>query len=191
MEGVFCYCWPYANLISVLLSYSHPSTSQRKTANPVFEQNFRVPVPSSLALNEENRLQLAVWDSARMKANECMGGMSFSLRDIASKSSITGWYTLLPYNDGRYRYESTSATASPSAARRRSQPTLPAVGSSLGTTEVNARSASPPPQNGDDKAASSAAPSSASKASPKWHKPSGSKAQLQKQVGPGLCVARP
>jgi hypothetical protein len=28
------------------------------------------------------RLQLSIWDHARMKANECLGGMSFSLSDI-------------------------------------------------------------------------------------------------------------
>lgn len=29
-----------------------------------------------------SRLQLSIWDHARMKANECTGGMSFSLKDL-------------------------------------------------------------------------------------------------------------
>jgi hypothetical protein len=117
-----------------------------------------------------------------------MGAMSFSLRDIASKSSITGWYALLPYSEGRSRYESTSASASPVNGRRRPQPNVPANGSSLGTKEVKARSASPSPLDTEPQGAmlsvdaASDSQTASHKSSPKWHKPGGSKAQLQKQV---------
>lgn len=122
--------------------------------------------------------------------------MSFSLRDIASKSSITGWYALLPYSEGRNRYESTSASSSPVNGRRRSQPNVLANGSSLGTKEVKVRSASPPPTDTAPRAAkvtvdvASDSQSGLHKSSPKWQKPGGSKAQLQKQVGGPNCDSR-
>ena len=39
-----------------------------------------------------------------MKANEVMGGMSFSLLDFKRSPRINGWFKLLPYKEGCKTY---------------------------------------------------------------------------------------
>jgi hypothetical protein len=52
-------------------------------------------------LDNNNRVQITIWDKASLRANECLGGMSFSFSDIASTAALTGWFCWLPFKDGR------------------------------------------------------------------------------------------
>lgn len=98
----------------------HKTKVQRKTNNPIYQETFRIAVPSSLSLDEDTRLQLSLWDHARLRANECLGAMSFNLLELASTTVFTGWFRLLPYSQGTVAYARghDSATSSPAAARR-------------------------------------------------------------------------
>ena len=73
----------------------------RKHKEPAFNEQFTVKVPQSLELSDDNRLQISVWDHARLKANECVGSMSFSLLSLASTSVVEGWFDILEYDAGR------------------------------------------------------------------------------------------
>lgn len=86
-------------------STKQKTKSQRKfkDKNPLFQEKFTYKLSSKTPLDDSSRLQLAVWDSKRTKANMCTGGMSFSLADIASTSRTSGWFQLLPYHEGRTR----------------------------------------------------------------------------------------
>ena len=59
---------------------------KRRTANPAYQQTFKLPVDESVSLDDDSRLQITVWDHARMRHNECLGAMSFSLLEIAWKN---------------------------------------------------------------------------------------------------------
>eukprot|EP00049_Salpingoeca_infusionum_P013992 m.260774 g.260774 ORF g.260774 m.260774 type:complete len:1226 (+) comp15565_c1_seq8:214-3891(+) len=110
-------------------SSKHKTKTQRGTRSPVFEQSFKIAIPNTMRLDTEARLQVTVWDYSRLKTNECLGGLSFSLQELASTTTISGWFGLLPYGEGRKRHEdaesASSATQSPSLTRKRSQPTMP------------------------------------------------------------------
>eukprot|EP00041_Stephanoeca_diplocostata_P000713 m.16435 g.16435 ORF g.16435 m.16435 type:complete len:1032 (-) comp10956_c0_seq4:250-3345(-) len=80
-------------------------TKSKKAASPVFNESFEFPIKSESELDDSRRLQLSVWDHARLRANECTGGMSFSLAEIASSSQISGWFELLSTTQGRTRSE--------------------------------------------------------------------------------------
>ena len=71
-------------------------TKVRKGTSPRFKEEFEFQVQKDSELDELRRLQITIWDHARLKANECIGGMSFSFVDIASTEQLTGWFDLLP-----------------------------------------------------------------------------------------------
>ena len=85
----------------------------RKQKEPAFNEQFTVKVPQSLELTDANRLQISVWDHARLKANECVGGMSFSLLSLASTSVMEGWFDVLQYDAGRVGSESSDPSTVP------------------------------------------------------------------------------
>lgn len=70
----------------------------------------------SYSISHEYRLQVAVWDHARARANECHGSMSFSLSEIASTSRIAGWFKLMPYREGRLAHMASDGSGSGSTA---------------------------------------------------------------------------
>jgi hypothetical protein len=109
----------YMSRRGVDFKQSKRKTKNRKGNNPVFGDEFEFLVASERELEEDRRLQISVWDHARLKANECTGGLSFSLLEIASTSVCEGWFKLLPTSQGRERHErwggdrnSSSSTAS-------------------------------------------------------------------------------
>lgn len=171
-------------------------SKQRKNANPVYEQSFKIPVPGNLAIDSANRLQLAVWDASRLKAHECTGAMSFSLQDIASTASISGWFALLPYHDGRERYQPLHEPPPPPAVTTGSKDKKAGDAASVagkstakgsaaaGAAALQPRSASPPAGEGDDDDETVSLAADGTKKSPKWRIAGGGggKAALQKQV---------
>ena len=50
-------------------------------------------------------MQLSVWDHQRRHANTCNGGFSFAIEELFDRGSISGWFKLLPFKDGRTRYQ--------------------------------------------------------------------------------------
>ena len=100
-----------------------------KGANPVFNHVFTVDIPQRTEMDDLTRIQLTVWDHARIRANECKGGMSFSLRDLVSTPNLSGWFSLLPYKDGRNNFERAEAIpdVQPVAAPVQPARTMPAA----------------------------------------------------------------
>lgn len=82
-------------------SSKQKTKTHKKNKNPLFQEKFTFKLPVKMDIDENSRLQIMVWDHSRSKANECTGGMSFSLAEIASTSRVTGWFELLPYSEGR------------------------------------------------------------------------------------------
>lgn len=78
------------------LKNTKTKTRTKKGNNPEFNEMFNFKVSSEADLTEAFRLQISVWDHARMKANECVGGISFSYVDIVSATELAGWFSLLP-----------------------------------------------------------------------------------------------
>eukprot|EP00047_Mylnosiga_fluctuans_P003567 m.229789 g.229789 ORF g.229789 m.229789 type:complete len:823 (-) comp11956_c0_seq1:1019-3487(-) len=75
---------------------------QRATLDPLFEERLIVYLQAGTALDESVRLQITLWDNGgKLASNECMGGLSFSLQEIASTANISGWFELLPEEEGR------------------------------------------------------------------------------------------
>jgi hypothetical protein len=46
-----------------------------------------------------------VWDHQRRHANTCNGGFSFAVQELFDRGSVSGWFKLLPFADGRTRYQ--------------------------------------------------------------------------------------
>eukprot|EP00039_Didymoeca_costata_P033184 m.41102 g.41102 ORF g.41102 m.41102 type:complete len:920 (+) comp9737_c0_seq3:200-2959(+) len=86
----------------------------KRTKNPVFQERFVFKILKTMPLDETMRLQIAIWDHARARANECTGGMSFTLEEIASTSRINGWFKVLPYREGRTSHQAAVLPASSS-----------------------------------------------------------------------------
>lgn len=84
---------------------------QRKTRDPVYQEQFVFKVPADTPLDATTRLQITVWCNSRMKANECHGGMSFSMTELKANTRTSGWYRLLPYLEGRTSNISAEQTA--------------------------------------------------------------------------------
>jgi hypothetical protein len=75
-----------------------------------------------------------VWDHQRRHANTCNGGFSFSVEELFDRGSVSGWFTLLPYADGRTRYQvhrdepmSIPAPSPPPSLSLASAPLVPLV----------------------------------------------------------------
>jgi hypothetical protein len=67
-----------------------------------FNESFQLAVPSKVS-GSSIRLQITVWDHARTKANECVGGMSFTLDELACfELAPPATCYLLPQTLGRF-----------------------------------------------------------------------------------------
>eukprot|EP00730_Choanoeca_flexa_P014003 TRINITY_DN5958_c0_g1_i3.p1 TRINITY_DN5958_c0_g1~~TRINITY_DN5958_c0_g1_i3.p1 ORF type:complete len:1089 (+),score=297.77 TRINITY_DN5958_c0_g1_i3:161-3427(+) len=73
----------------------------KKNKDPIFEQKLRMPVTRTQSIGADTVLELSVWDHSRLKANEVLGSVLFTMEDIASTTTTSGWYDLGNYNDGR------------------------------------------------------------------------------------------
>ena len=106
--------------------------TQKGTKNPLFNQSFVFNVTKDMSIEDDStRIQIMVWDHARARANECMGGMSFTIKEIASSAlRIRGWFPLLPYKEGRTRHvkqqQQTAMSSSPLVARKETDVRAPA-----------------------------------------------------------------
>eukprot|EP00045_Choanoeca_perplexa_P014201 m.165765 g.165765 ORF g.165765 m.165765 type:complete len:1073 (+) comp16604_c0_seq2:295-3513(+) len=89
----------------------------KKSKDPIFEQKLRMPVTRTQSLGADTVLELSIWDHSRLKANEVLGSVLFTVEDIASTTTTSGWFDLGNYNDGRKR---TSSTANFTGSRRAS-----------------------------------------------------------------------
>jgi hypothetical protein len=103
---------PYAKLYisnrgQDIKSTKHKTKTQC-SSNPRFGEVFEFPIAEQSDLEEHHRLQISVWDHARLKANECTGGLSFSMLEIASTVKVDGWFTLLRSKEGRVQYEQSN-----------------------------------------------------------------------------------
>mmetsp|Transcript_30694 Transcript_30694/g.92008 ORF Transcript_30694/g.92008 Transcript_30694/m.92008 type:complete len:1592 (-) Transcript_30694:229-5004(-) len=99
-------------LIKLYLSHNGQDMklSKRKTKavpgpNPRFDEKFEFPIASPAELDESYRVQISVWDHARVRANECSGGLSFSLLEVCNSTKMDDWFVLLPSDEGRGRHE--------------------------------------------------------------------------------------
>lgn len=108
----------YLSKNNVNIKNTKQKTKSKKTKNPVFQERFVFKILKSMSLDEKHRLQIMVWDHARARANECMGGMSFTLMDIASTSRINGWFRVLPYREGRSNHLAVMNGSSPNVGRK-------------------------------------------------------------------------
>ena len=106
-------------------------TKVRKGASPRFKEEFEFQVQKDSELHELRRLQVTIWDHARLKANECIGGMSFSFVDIASTEQLAGWFDLLPTVKSRKMF--TRVEVDPKIVR---PPTKQALQKSAATNAV-------------------------------------------------------
>jgi polyhydroxyalkanoate synthesis regulator phasin len=84
----------------------------KKSKDPIFEQKLRMPVTRTQSLGADTALELSVWDHSRLKANEVLGSVLFTVEDIASTTTTSGWFDLNNYNDGRKQLSTTGGTAS-------------------------------------------------------------------------------
>ncbi len=94
-------------------------------------------------MTADNRLQISLWDHARLKANECRGAMSFALSELAS-SEADGWFELLPYKEGRTGYQAVDD----SSMKRVRPPALGMVSRQTSLGSSSSSSAAPAPSGG-------------------------------------------
>lgn len=118
-------------------------TKSKKAPSPAFNESFEFPIKSEAELDDSRRLQLSVWDHARLRANECTGGMSFSLAEIASSSQISGWFELLSTTEGRLRHERVTVDPDQSSDEAAVEPAS-VVKAAAGTPSTCAHATAPP-----------------------------------------------
>ena len=65
----------------------------KKNNNPIYEQRFVYYLQKKTKIDNAHRVQITCWNDkpGRMTSNECMGGFSFTLEELASQHR-TGWY---------------------------------------------------------------------------------------------------
>eukprot|EP00035_Acanthoeca_spectabilis_P004411 m.103019 g.103019 ORF g.103019 m.103019 type:complete len:979 (+) comp12563_c0_seq3:193-3129(+) len=76
-----------------------------EVCNPQYHEDFEYAMTLSYRPLENYRVQVSVWDHARRHANICNGGFSFAVQELFDRGTLSGWYSLLPYSEGRTRYE--------------------------------------------------------------------------------------
>lgn len=100
---------PFVKLFVTLDEPSNKSPRQatvpKSGTEPIFNQHFTFKLPPRQAMDDRSQLHLLLWDHARTTAAECMGGMTFPFDDIEQAGKMSGWFRVLPYSEGRTRFE--------------------------------------------------------------------------------------
>ncbi|EDQ92759.1 uncharacterized protein MONBRDRAFT_35407 [Monosiga brevicollis MX1] len=155
----------------------------KKQHDPIFEQRFKIPVARTYSVDQDTALEISVWDSGRLKANEVLGCILFPLDAIASTNASNGWFPLISYHDSRAKAKQMAETV-PSRAGR-SAARKPGLTSALGRATGLPHSASQEnlheAEMGDGAGASEAAAGKKKRHLPGM-RGGGSKAQLHSQV---------
>lgn len=109
---------------------SKQKTRVKKSADPIFEQTFRIPLTRQYSLTNDTKIEISLWDHARTRANECLACVMFGLKDIVSTSALSGWHDLQTYSDAR-KGKATPPSAIASSNTRADTQTHTAMTSAL------------------------------------------------------------
>jgi hypothetical protein len=106
------------------LQTTKQKTKPVKSDSPSFDENFVFYLPPKTPLDDNNRLQITLWNHAgKLGSNDCAGGFSFSMAELSKHTDtdpLTGWFEFLDESKGRHTNVSLDESEIGTATLKRS-----------------------------------------------------------------------